>query len=228
MPLLMLSDFYYLDYMNQYERKPSPVFRHRALSDARRRIPQKLDLTQIEDPLLAQAGFALQQVESVSSPRQQLQVGTQFDHVHTTPPQSPVHKHKRSLTPPSIVPDLVEDEMSASEEEDFEDGPDESHLLLHTRVYALAEKFDIPGLKELARSKFEMAMACFYDSPQLADAIEEVYFTTIDSDRGLRDVVLQGFRTHPQLATTKDVYEVIEATPALAFELFKVERGIPI
>jgi hypothetical protein len=71
-------------------------------------------------------------------------------------------------------------------------------------------------------------MACFYDSSEFADAIEEVYCSTIDSDRGLRDIVLQAFRAHPALATTQDVYTVIKDTPALALELYKVERGLPI
>lgn len=104
----------------------------------------------------------------------------------------------------------------------------ESNLVLHTRVYSLAEKYDIPSLKQLAKTKFEMAMACYYDSPEFAEAIEEVYCTTIDSDRGLRDVVLQAFKSHPQLANTQDVFGVIKDTPSLALELFKVERGIPV
>ena len=114
------------------------------------------------------------------------------------------------------------------DESDDEYETDDAHLLLHTRVYALAEKYDIPALKSLARRKFEMAMACFYDSPEFADAVEEVYYSTIDTDRGLRDIVLQAFRSHPQLASTQDVFAVIKETPALAFELWKIERGIPI
>ncbi|KAG9983854.1 hypothetical protein KCU78_g21045, partial [Aureobasidium melanogenum] len=119
-------------------------------------------------------------------------------------------------------------ECESDEDEDCEYETDESNLLTHTRVYALAEKYDIPALKALAKSKFEMAMACYYDSPEFADAIEEVYCSTIDSDRGLRDVVLQAFRSHPQLASTKDVFNVIKRTPTLAFELWKTERGIPV
>jgi hypothetical protein len=111
---------------------------------------------------------------------------------------------------------------------DEEEEPEESHLVLHTKVYALAEKYDILSLKQLAKSKFEMAMACFYDSPDFAEAIEEVYCSTIDSDRGLRDIVLEAFKSHPQLASTQDVYNVIKETPSLALELFKVERGIPV
>lgn len=115
--------------------------------------------------------------------------------------------------------DLEEDELYET---------DDSYLLTHTRVYALAEKYGVPALKNLAKRKFECQMACYYDSPEFADAIDEVYSSTIDSDRGLRDIVLQAFRSHPQLATTQDVFAVIKRTPNLAFELWKVERGIPV
>lgn len=118
-------------------------------------------------------------------------------------------------------------DCDSESDEDDEYETDDSHLLTHTRIYALAEKYDIPALKMLAKQKFEMAMACFYDSPEFADSIEEAYVSTIDSDRGLRDVVLQAFRSHPQLANTQDVFAVIKRTPTLAFDLWKVERGLP-
>lgn len=118
------------------------------------------------------------------------------------------------------------DEYDAEEDGEYE--TDDSYLLAHTRVYALAEKYGIPGLKNLAKHKFERQMACYYDSPEFADAVEEVYSSTIDNDRGLRDVVLQAFRSHPQLASTQDVFAVIKRTPALAFELWKVERGLSV
>ena len=126
-------------------------------------------------------------------------------------------------------------ELATDSESDYDSLPDvvddlesEAHLLLHTRVYAIAEKYDIPSLKQLARSKFEMAMACYYDSPEFASAIEEVYCTTVDSDRGLRDIVLEAFKNHPQLVNTQDVFSTIKETPSLALELFKLERGIPV
>ena len=98
-------------------------------------------------------------------------------------------------------------------------------LLLHTKVYALAEKYDIPSLKRLAREKFEVAMACSYDSPDFAHAIEHVYCSTLDTDRGLRDVVLAAFDCHPQLAAAQDVCCSIKRTPSLAFELFQRWRA---
>lgn len=140
----------------------------------------------------------------------------------------PEGKHRSPKLKPATPP-LEPDSGSESEEiVEEEEESAESHLVLHTKVYALAEKYDVPSLKQLAKSKFEMAMACYYDSPEFAEAIEEVYCSTIDSDRGLRDIVLEAFKSHPQLANTQDVYNVIKDTPSLAFELFKVERGIPV
>ena len=122
-----------------------------------------------------------------------------------------------------------DDDDDDDDEGDYEDSTEsESHLLLHTRVYELGERYDIPSLKQLARQKFEIAMACYYDSPEFADAVEEAYYSTVDTDRGLRDIVLQAFRAHPQLTTTQDVFAVIKDTPSLALELFKLERGVPV
>lgn len=90
----------------------------------------------------------------------------------------------------------------------------------------MAEKYDIPDLKTLAKRKFEIAVACYYDAPELAEAIELVYSNTVDSDRGLRGVVLQLFKLHPLLATTQDIFAVIKETPTLALDLWKVERGL--
>lgn len=203
--------------MNEPERQLATEFRHRARSNTRRKQLRKLDLSHIEDPLLAQANYYVpkEPLTPESEGRPSLDL-----------PEGKIHSPKvRAKTPP-----LDSDSESGydSLEEAEESTETESHLLLHTRVYALAEKYDIPSLKQLARRKFEMAMACYYDSPEFAQAIEEVYCSTLDSDRGLRDIVLEAFKSHPQLASTQDVFTVIRDTPSLALELFKVERGIPV
>ena len=183
-------------------------------------MPKRLDLSQIEDPLLSLAGW--------------------YTPESSTPlPTSPIERRDsldlpegklRSPTTRSKTPPLESDSGSDYDSPIEEDEPtqSESHLLMHTRVYALAEKYDIPSLKQLAKRKFEMEMACYYDSPEFAETIEEVYCSTIDSDRGLRDIVLEAFKSHPQLANTQDVFGVIKDTPSLALDLFKVERGIPV
>lgn len=185
------------------------MFRHRAYSD-RRPVSKKIDFSMIEDPLLSQAGLYGNQPSSPVVGR---------DHPEKPPP-SPTWT--RADTPQHV-------DHEENDDERFHAGNDtesESHLVLHTQVYALGEKYDIPSLKQLARQKFEMAAACYYDAAELAEAIELVYQSTIDSDRGLRDVVVQLFRMHPQLAQTQDMYAVIKDTPTLALDLWKVERGL--
>lgn len=229
----LFSDFYHLDYLtDEADEEPSAVFRHRQISDARRTLPKKLDLSQIQDPLLAQ--FAACAPSDPPTPPSERPSSPQARHDSLTPfdkaPRSPKFKTRArsgSMTSPRSASGS-DTESDCEEYEEYEYETDDSNLLTHTRVYALAEKYDIPTLKELAKRKFEMAMACYYDSPEFADAIEEVYCSTIDTDRGLRDVVLQAFRSHPQLASTQDVFAVIKETPSLAFELWKVERGIPV
>lgn len=222
-------DFYHLDYLNdKADHEASAVFRHRLLSDARRKLPKKVDLSMVMDPLLSQAGYCAPEAP-MSPPDSVISVNTDVSQLKNKiksprTPRSPANGRQQA----SPYDSETGSDYESYEDEEEEIGEEESHLITHTRVYALAEKYDIPSLKELAQSKFEMAMACYYDSSEFADAIEEVYCSTIDSDRGLRDVVLQAFRAHPALATTQDVYTVIKDTPALALELYKIERGLPI
>jgi hypothetical protein len=205
----MIYYLYHLDYLNDRPiSHPSAMFRHRAYADARRRAIPKVDFTKIEDPLLAQAGFS--------------------NHSTTVDDDSSPSPHQLGKTPQS--PHSSHDSDDASDGEEYDDEYDstesESHLFLHAQVYALAEKYDIPSLKQLARQKFEVATACYYDAPELTDAIRYVFSSTVDSDRGLRGVVVQLFKRHPQLATTPDMNAVIRETPSLALDLFKIERGL--
>ncbi|EMC94015.1 hypothetical protein BAUCODRAFT_74825 [Baudoinia panamericana UAMH 10762] len=217
----MIHFFYHLDYLNQPEQPRATVFRHRAFSDARKKLPRKLDLTQISDPLLAAAG-CYHPESPITPPTSAMETRKCFEWPDKMP-RSPIKA--RARTPP-LVADGESDYESFDEEDELPE--DESHLLLHTRVYALAEKYDIPSLKQLAKIKFEMAMACNYDSPDFPDVLFEVYCSTIDNDRGLRDTVCEAFKCHPQLATTPDVRAAIQDLPSLALDLFKIERGIPI
>ena len=60
----------------------------------------------------------------------------------------------------------------------------------NVRVYALAEKYDISVLKELAKSKFQQCnIACDYSGYR--EIIDAAFKSTPDTDSGLRDVVIR-------------------------------------
>jgi hypothetical protein len=89
-------------------------------------------------------------------------------------------------------------------------------------------RYGIKGLKALSRRKFSTQVALHWRSAEFPDAIQDVYDSTIDSDRGLRDVVISAFREHPELATRRDVEAIVKETPNLAWELFRLGWGLPI
>jgi len=110
----------------------------------------------------------------------------------------------------------------------IETDPEHPRLVIHAKVYALAEKYGINGLKALARRKFASQVGHHFSSEELPFAIQEVYESTVEADRGLRDIVVQTFRTHPEIARRRDIGDVVRGTPDLAFELFKVGWGLPV
>ena len=65
-------------------------------------------------------------------------------------------------------------------------------LMNNVHVYAIAEKYGIPELKELAKTKFEtLAYSDHIDCSQLGvGTIHAVFESTPDTDTGLRDIIL--------------------------------------
>ncbi|KAK7883375.1 hypothetical protein LTR67_011299 [Exophiala xenobiotica] len=63
-------------------------------------------------------------------------------------------------------------------------------LRLHCQVYALAEKYAIKALMILSREKFQRALEKVDVNTRLFQVVEEIYSSTPDSDRGLRDIVV--------------------------------------
>ncbi|KAL7266670.1 hypothetical protein RUND412_010778 [Rhizina undulata] len=62
-------------------------------------------------------------------------------------------------------------------------------LIKHPRVYAIADLWDIPDLKELCRVQFEHHLTTLWVSDTFVDAGREAYSTTAHSDRKLRDLL---------------------------------------
>ncbi|KAF4461277.1 Speckle-type POZ [Fusarium albosuccineum] len=86
-------------------------------------------------------------------------------------------------------------------------GLQEQYLPLHAKVYALAEKYQIPDLKKLATRNFN---------------------STVDSDRGLRDLVVEAMYWNPLGLGSEIFKSVLQANPAMAYDIaiFHRERGI--
>ncbi|KAF2134723.1 hypothetical protein P153DRAFT_380535 [Dothidotthia symphoricarpi CBS 119687] len=69
-------------------------------------------------------------------------------------------------------------------------------LSVHATMYALGDKYHVDGLCQLATSKFDSCLHYHWNSEDFIDAVQIVYSSTPDTNRGLRDVVLKAFNIH--------------------------------
>ncbi|KAK7536832.1 uncharacterized protein J3D65DRAFT_667559 [Phyllosticta citribraziliensis] len=91
-------------------------------------------------------------------------------------------------------------------DEDMDD--DHSKLLFHILVYAAGETFRVPGLKDAAKQHFIDALhPLSFDEINFPRLVQEIYASTVHSDRGLRDVVVQLTRDRIDEARNTEGFE---------------------
>lgn len=82
-------------------------------------------------------------------------------------------------------------------------------MTIHAKVYALAEKYDIQCLKNKALEKFRKEVDACWMSADFLRAAEEVYTSTMDHDRSMRDVVVETFTQHPNLLDREETQNMV-------------------
>ncbi|KAL2158847.1 hypothetical protein VTH06DRAFT_4039 [Thermothelomyces fergusii] len=122
-----------------------------------------------------------------------------------------------SVSPPQkqVVSDL-EDAQSKNE---TLAKPTMGVLTTHAKVYTLAEKYLIQGLKTLALQKFTSAIASSIDVDDYLEAAQEAYTSTIHDDRGLRDAIVETLYIHADWLDKENVRRVIQNLGALTYDL---------
>ena len=76
---------------------------------------------------------------------------------------------------------------------DPEQSPDYS---FDVKMYALSDQYDIPALGTLAKAKLEKAFMDHWNSKSFVEIVPPVYESTLESNQGLRTVVLTHARKH--------------------------------
>ena len=74
-----------------------------------------------------------------------------------------------------------------------DDAGRQAQLMNNVTVYAIADKYGIPELKELAKTKFKPLLQCTSKTPIFVNAIFE---TTRSTDPGLREVAIKFCQSH--------------------------------
>lgn len=94
------------------------------------------------------------------------------------------------------------------EHKQYANGPKD--LLVHAKLYAVAEKYGVAGLKDLARLKFALTCNLFWDSPDFAIAARYVHTSTVHTDKNLRDIIHDIICDHVIIVEKSDVANLIE------------------
>ena len=108
------------------------------------------------------------------------------------------------------------------------DNKNDKDTVYHAEVYAKAEEFGLPDLKACALHQFHIASNDGLTGAQSClQAAQTVYDSTIDSDRGLRDIVVYVVQTNFKelVAKRHENLKLLENISALTFDLIK-QRAI--
>jgi hypothetical protein len=98
---------------------------------------------------------------------------------------------------------------------------DGTQLLLHAKVYEIADKYDVPTLRKLACEKFERACRIYWNDAQFLVAAAHALSTTPDNDKGLRDIICRVIIVHRQLLDNQDVEKLLNEHPQANFAVTK-------
>ncbi|KAI8938190.1 hypothetical protein NX059_005854 [Plenodomus lindquistii] len=212
----MVHYFYHNDYLTKSisrrsSQRPSRCNSPMALRPMKRSPPRKTNLALLEDPLLAQANAT--------------------SNAPITPPADEPRFEDLELS--SKIADMPTADRFADDDTDSVGSEPEldiskSHLITHAKMYAIAEKYGIVGLKALSRQKFAEQISLHPSDQEFPEACIEAYESTYHTDRGLRDVIIQTFRANPDLSLRPDVSMAVRETPGLAWELYQMASGLPV
>jgi hypothetical protein len=92
-------------------------------------------------------------------------------------------------------------------------------LLIHAKMYEIGDKYQISGLKDLSKFKFELACARFWDDEIFAQAAGHAFSTTPEEDGGLRRIVVKTISEHMGLLKKGEVGALMAEFNGLAFGL---------
>ena len=92
-------------------------------------------------------------------------------------------------------------------------------LVAHAKVYMLADKYLISGLKALALRKFTTSVCNCFDANDFLHAMQEIYSSTSDNEDGLRAVIVSTLYKHRYLLDQKEVQAVLKDFGSVTYDL---------
>lgn len=133
--------------------------------------------------------------------------------------------HNTTSLPPEVNDGLMSAEEKSLESDNQESTnplasiPTDFELTFHSKVYTIAEKCWLNDLKEVVKRKFQAATSREWALDDFVCAAQEAYNGTLDTDRGLRDIVLQALCSRKGIMEKEAAQSLVEEQPALAYDM---------
>jgi len=90
-------------------------------------------------------------------------------------------------------------------------------------MYEIADKYDIPGLKDLVKEEFRLACKLSWNTLAFGNAAHYAFSTTPDHDKGLRDIVTDTIAAHMKaLLKLPEIEALLTDFKGLAYDLLKI------
>jgi len=94
-------------------------------------------------------------------------------------------------------------------------------LLLHSKMYAIGDKYDVAGLKELARTNFCMISNKAWKDEAFTEVADHVLSSTPDSDAGLRDVLCEMIGLYVELLNKPAFADLLNKHTKFMFKVLR-------
>ena len=100
------------------------------------------------------------------------------------------------------------------------------HLIEHAKVFAMAVKYRIAALQNLAAQKFQAEVIEHWDHEDLAHAIHVIYTSTAEDVTQLREVVVEVLNAHrDQLLLKPEITTLLRSITGLACDLLLLDSS---
>lgn len=146
---------------------------------------------------------------------------------HAVPKIQAEHAATGRSTPPSLrhkTQTTSEEVTNMGADLGISEGATSTHdprMMNNVLVYAIAEKYDIPDLKDMSRGKFHILARSKWPHDDFYTLAEEVFSTTPDTDMGLRRIVVDLCEEHFQdILKNKDSRAGLLGIPAVGAVVF--------
>jgi hypothetical protein len=83
-------------------------------------------------------------------------------------------------------------------------------------MYEMADKYNISGLKKLSKEKFRGECGKYWDDEAFPIAADYAFSTTMEADKGLRDIVITTVAKHTKLIRKPQMQVIMKEFGSLA------------